>query len=94
MATRLLTTSHFRVSTLLEHSVSSIGTEPTVPPRLTGSVLEQTVSTTSTDQHPAMHVVLLDTTTLTTHNPTSGADSLSAQDTTDEWLRVEAPPTR
>ena len=76
-----------------EPSVSSTGTEPTALPRPTGSVPVQTVSITSTVQHPATLDVLL-VTTMHTPPPTDGADLHLVLDTTDAWHPPVQPPTR
>ena len=93
MVTQQPTTSHCLALTSPVPSVSSTGTEPTVPPRPTGSVLVPTDSTTSTVQPAPMHDVPLDTTTHTLP-PTDGVDLHSVQDTTDVWLPLVQPPTR
>ena len=76
MDTQLLTTSQFQV-TLPEHSVRSHGTVlDTAHPRLTGFVLEQTVSITSTVQVRPMLDVTLVTITHTKPLLTSGLELL------------------
>ncbi|CAI8326413.1 MAG: Uncharacterised protein [Euryarchaeota archaeon UBA443] len=93
MVTQQLTTSHYPDLTLLERSVSLIGTEPTVPRRPTGSALVPTVSTTSTARLARTHDVPLDTTMHTTPT-TDGVGLLLVQVIMDAWLPLVQPPTR
>ena len=92
--TPVLTTSLFPDLTSPVHSVSLTGMEPTVPPRPTGSALEQTDSTTSTVQPAATHVVPLVTTMLTKPPHTSGVVLHLVQDIMDAWPPLVEPPTR